>query len=205
MEIINIDTWKRKQHYEHFNAMKDPFFGVTVTMDVSKAYNFSKENKISFFGKYLHDCMKAINDVDALKLRIDNENIITYKVINASPTILRKDQTFGFSYINFDKNLNIFLENFEAEKQRVLSSNELYPPVNSTDCIHCSALPWVSFLGHKEPISGLIDSVPKLAFGKVEAKNEKFSMNVAIRVNHALVDGYDVGLFIEKFQYYLNK
>jgi len=29
-------------------------------------------------------------------------------------------------------------------------------------------------------------------------------MNVSISVNHALVDGYDVGLFSEKFQGFLN-
>ena len=34
MEIINIDNWNRKQHFEHFNAMNDPFLGVTVSMDV---------------------------------------------------------------------------------------------------------------------------------------------------------------------------
>ncbi|MDH3323842.1 MAG: CatA-like O-acetyltransferase, partial [Flavobacteriaceae bacterium] len=68
MEIIDINHWNRKQHYEHFSAMKDPFFGVTVSFDVTKAYQFSKEKKISFFGRYLHDCMKAINEVDALKL-----------------------------------------------------------------------------------------------------------------------------------------
>ena len=49
MEIIDINHWNRKQHYEHFSAMKDPFFGVTVSFDVTKAYQFSKENKISFF------------------------------------------------------------------------------------------------------------------------------------------------------------
>ena len=48
--------------------MKDPFFGVTVPFDVSRTYQFSKKESLSFFGKYLHDCMKAINDVDAFKL-----------------------------------------------------------------------------------------------------------------------------------------
>lgn len=205
MEIINIDTWNRRQHYEHFKAMSDPFFGVTVAMDVTRAYQFSKDNKISFFGKYLHDCMKAINDVDAFKLRIENEKVMRFDEIHASPTIMRSDTNFGFSYIKFDKDLNVFLKRLEEEKNRVLNSKELYPPTNNLDCIHCSALPWFSFLGHKEPVSGLVDSVPKLAFSKAETKNNSKIMNVAIRVNHALVDGYDVGLFVEKFQYYLNK
>lgn len=205
MDFIDINTWKRKQHYEHFIAMKDPFFGVTVSVDVSKAYQFSKQKKLSFFGRYLHDCMKAINDVDALKLRIEYEKVVKHEIIHASPTIMREDKTFGFTFIKFNNDLSVFLENLEVEKQRVMNSDKLYPPINSTDCIHCSALPWFSFTGHKEPDSGLMDSVPKLAFGKAETNNKSLKMNVAIRVNHALVDGYDVGLFVEIFQDYLNK
>lgn len=205
MEILDIETWNRKLHYQHFSAMKDPFFGVTVPFDVSSAYQFSKRESLSFFGKYLHDCMKAINDVDALKLRIQDEQVVKYSVIHASPTIMRKDKTYGFSFVKFNEDLDIFLINFEAEKKRVLSSKNLYSPINSLDCIHCSALPWFSFTGHKEPVSGLLDSVPKLAFGKTERKNRSLKMNVSINVNHALVDGYDIGLFVEKFQYYLNK
>ena len=205
MEIFDIENWNRKQHYNHFSKLKDPYFGVTITVDVTKAYHFSKEKKISFFGRYLHDCMKAINDVDELKLRINNSVVEKHEVINASATIMRQDNTFGFSFINFDENLDVFLNNLENEKQRINSTTDLFPPVNGLDCIHCSALPWLSFSGHKEPVSGEIDSVPKLAFSKIVFNSDKIEMNVAINVNHALVDGYHVSLFAEKFQYYLNK
>lgn len=205
MEIFDIENWNRKQHYNHFSKLKDPYFGVTITFDVTKAYHFSKEKKISFFGRYLHDCMKAINDIDELKLRINNSVVEKYEVINASATIMRQDNTFGFSFINFDENLDVFLNNLENEKQRINSTTDLFPPVNGLDCIHCSALPWLSFSGHKEPVSGEIDSVPKLAFSKIVFNNDKIEMNVAININHALVDGYHVSLFAEKFQYYLNK
>jgi chloramphenicol O-acetyltransferase type A len=205
MELLDIESWNRKQHYKHFNAMRDPFFGVTVPFDVSRAYQFSKKESLSFFGKYLHDCMKAINEVEALKLRIENENVIKFDTIHASPTIMRTDNTYGFSFVKYNDDLVIFLKNLESEKERIMNSNTLYPPINGLDCIHCSALPWVSFTGHKEPVSGLKDSVPKLAFSKIEANNNILKMNISINVNHALVDGYDVGLFVEKFQYYLNK
>ena len=65
-------------------------------------------------------------------------------------------------------------------------------------------MPWVNFSGHKEPVSGQKESVPKLAYGKVEEHNGKLMMNVAISANHALIDGYHVGLFTEAFQNNLN-
>ena len=206
MEIIDINTWKRKQHYDHFRTLKDPYFGVVFPVDVSKAYDFAKAHDVSFFGKYLHDCMKAINEIDELKLRIQDDTVVKFETINASATLMRSDQTFGFSYIEFDNELDLFLSHLISEKNRIETTGALFPLRNDLECIHCSAMPWVNFSGHKEPISGALDSVPKLAFSKIIKENDgKMMMNVSINVNHALVDGYHVGLFAEKFQHYLNK
>ena len=205
MKVIDINTWNRKLHYKHFSALSDPYFSVTIPFNVTNAYKFSKENNVSFFGRYLHDCMKAINAVENFKYRIENDLVVAFDVIHASPTIMRTDNTFGFSFIEFSTDLNSFIKNIEAEKERINSTTDLYPPKNGLDCVHCSALPWLEFVGHKEPVSGVLDSVPKLAFSKTYKKKSKMMMNVAINVNHALVDGYHVKEFSEKFQEYLNK
>lgn len=205
MKVIDIQYWNRRQIFEHFSNLKDPYFGVTIPFDVSNAYAFSSENKVSFFGRYLHDCMKSINYVENFKYRIEDGKVIEFDVIHASATMLRDDKTFGFSFIEYHKNLDVFLENLEAEKHRINTTSDLYPPKNGLDCIHCSAMPWVNFSGHKEPISGQLESIPKLAFGKASKINDKLVMNVAVNVNHALVDGYHVGLFSKKFQEYLNQ
>ena len=204
MRTIDINTWNRKSHFKHFDALVDPYFAVTIPFDVTKAYRFSKTHNISFFAKYLHDCMKAINAVENLKYRIVDNKIVVYKVIHASATLMRSDNTFGFSFINYDDDLNVFIKNIAQEKHRIENSTELYPPVNGLDCIHCSALPWLNFSGHKEPISGQKDSVPKIAFSKTDLKDDRLTMNVAFSVNHALVDGYHVGLFVDEFQKNLN-
>ncbi|VAV86255.1 putative acetyltransferase [hydrothermal vent metagenome] len=205
MRYIDLNTWNRKQHFNHFSGLVDPSFAVTIPFDVTKAYQFSKQNNISFFAKYLHDCMKAINAVENLRYRIIDNKIVEYDVIHASPTLMRADKTFGFSFIDFDDDLQVFIKNFEAEKKRIQNSTDLFPPKNSVDCIYCSAMPWLHFVAHKEPFSGENDSVPKVAFSKVEHIDNALIMNVAINVNHALVDGYHVALFTEKFQENLDK
>lgn len=205
MRIINLNTWKRKQLFDHFSKLQDPYFGLVIPFDVTKAYEFSQKEGISFFGRYLHDCMKAINAIENFKYRIDNGQVVEYDSIHASATIMREDKTFGFSFVEYDEDLTVFIKNLESEIQRIINTTELYPPRNGQDCIHCSALPWLNFSGHKEPVSGAIESVPKLAFAKALKVNEKRIMNVSINVNHALVDGYHVGVFSEKFQNYLNQ
>ncbi|GAA3655555.1 CatA-like O-acetyltransferase [Flavivirga jejuensis] len=170
MKVIDINTWNRKQHYEHFIGLKDPYFAVTIPFNVTKAYKFSKENHTSFFGKYLHDCMcmKAINNVDNFRYRIEEDHVVDYNIIHASATIMRSNKTFGFSFIEYHDDLNIFIKNIAVEKERIENTTDLYPPQNGLDCIHCSAMPWLYFSGQKEPVSGVLDSVPKIAFSKIK-------------------------------------
>jgi chloramphenicol O-acetyltransferase type A len=204
MKTVDIQSWNRNKLYHHFRGLKDPYFGVTIPFDVTNAYNNSKQNNVSFFVRYLHDCMKAINAVPNFRYRILEGQVVDFEVIHASATIAREDHTYGFSFIEFNENFDIFLNNYNQEKQRILSSDDLYPPVNGQDCIHCSALPWFTFTGHKEPSSGDLQSIPELAFAKFEKRDNRLIMNVSVHVNHALVDGYHVGLFAEEFQFYLN-
>jgi chloramphenicol O-acetyltransferase type A len=205
-KYLDIDNWNRKELYQHFRTLSDASFGITSNVYVTQAFKYASQNEVPFFVVYLHACLKALNTVENFKYRIEDDKIAIYDTIHASATILREDKTFGFSFIDFDEDINVFNNNFQLEKDRILNSTNLFPPKYSLGCIHCSAIPWVHFTGHKEPVSGnRDDSVPQLAFGKVIEENEQKIMPVAVNVNHALVDGYHVGQFFEKFQNELDK
>ena len=205
MKYLDVENWNRKQHFEHFSKLSDPYFAVVADVDVTSTFRYAKESKKSFFALYLHACMKAINSVENLRYRIQGDKIAVYDVIHASATIPRKDTTFGFSFVFFSEDFDEFNRHLEDEKERITNGTELFPPVNSDDCIYCSALPWFSFSSHKEPVSGFKESVPKLAFGKFTEKQGRLMMPVSITVNHALADGYHVGLFFENYQKELDK
>ncbi len=202
---IDIDNWNRKQHYEHFKSLKDPYFGLVVNVDTSVALKFSKKKEVSFFATYLFACMKAINAIDNFSYRLEGNKVISYDTINASATILKPDNTFAFSYINFSEDFDEFNANFLAEKKRIHHTKDLFPPINDEACIYCSALPWLHFTGHKEPVSGIKNmSIPEVSFGKAIQSHNQLKMPVSIHVNHALVDGYHVGQFFEIYQHELN-
>lgn len=204
MKKIDLNSWNRKQHYHHFNALSNPYFAVTIPIDMSIAYKRAKDHNYSFFAVYLHACMKAINQTENFKYRIIDNEVFELEVIHTSATMLREDKTFGFSYILFTNDFEQFNINIKNEKERIENSSELYPAVYDLNCIHCSALPWFSFSSQKEPFSGLKESIPKFGFSKTYNEGSKLIMNVSISVNHALVDGYHVAQFADKFQQYLN-
>lgn len=203
---LNIENWNRKPLFDHFIKLQDPTFALVANVEVSKKYELAKKQKQSFFAHYLHACIKALNSIENFRYRIEDDKIAIYDVIDAGTTMPKLDNTFRFSQIQFSENFDTFYQNYLSEQERVLKSDVLYPPNYSVNCIHSSAIPWVHFTSHKEPVSGEKNiGIPQLSFGRLKKENNQMLMPVAINVNHALVDGYHVGQFFEKFQQELDK
>jgi len=73
--------------------------------------------------------------------------------------------------------------------------------------IHFSAIPWVNFtsLSHARSYS-FPDSCPKISFGKMMiADDGKRTMSMSVHAHHGLMDGFQVGQFIDCFQELMNQ
>ncbi len=206
--LLDLNTWNRREHYQFFSRMDEPFFGVVVEVDVTKAYAKAKELGITFFQYYLYLALKAANQIENFRYRIENEQVYCYDVIHVSSTIGRADGTFGFSFIEFEPNLQDFIKNVNAEIHAVQSMPGLRfnEDAKRVDTIHFSALPWLRFTGltHARSFS-YRDSAPKISVGKFVKENNALRMPVAIYVNHGLADAYHVGQFVALFQALLNE
>jgi chloramphenicol O-acetyltransferase type A len=199
---LDISTWSRRDHFHFFRQFEEPFFGVCVQIDATKAYQKAKELDSSFFLYYLHASLVAANSVEAFRRRIENETeVVVYEQINASPTINRADGTFGFSYMTYHADFQHFALGAKKEVERVQANSGLELTASNDNVIHYSSLPWLNFtsLSHARAFA-FKDCIPKISFGKMTEQNGVKTMPVSIHVHHAIADGSDVGLFVEKFQ-----
>ncbi|MGY0035359.1 CatA-like O-acetyltransferase [Pedobacter sp. NJ-S-72] len=203
---LDIKQWNRKEHFHFFRKFEEPFFGITVKIDCTKAYLHAKKSGKSFFLYYLYQSLKAANTIEEFKYRIKGDKVIIYDQVNASPTINRPNGTFGFSYMDFHEDYNQFYKLAEQEIDRVSKSTGLFPAVSGENVIHYSALPWIDFtsISHARSFS-FEDSSPKISFGKMVETETKRTISVSVHVHHALMDGVQVGKFIETFQKLMNQ
>lgn len=204
--LIEINEWDRKEQYLFFSQFEEPFFGTTVSIDCTKAYHFVKEKNQSFFLYYLFRAIKAANEIENFRYRIIDNVPYLYEVIHASATINRPNNTFGFSYIDYHSDENIFRTIAKEEIEQVKLSNTLLPAKGGDNVIHFSAVPWLNFtsISHARKFS-ISDSCPKISFGKMTDSDRIKTMNISIHGHHALMDGFHVGLFTEKFQSLMNE
>ena len=200
-QVLNIETWARKDHFRFFKQFEEPFFGVTIQVDCTKAYQTAKANGWSFFLYYLHCSLMAANKIEPFRYRILNDDVFIYDEVHASPTINRPDGTFGFAYMNYYPGFETFAAAAQQEINRVQQSTGLVPSVSGQNVVHYSSVPWLSFtsLSHARSFT-FQDSCPKISFGKMTEQAGVRSMPVSIHVHHALMDGFHAGQFAELFQ-----
>ena len=207
-QLLDIDNWARKEHFQFFKQFEEPFFGATVQIDCSLAYAKAKTLDTSFFSYYLHKTLLAVNAIEPFRYRIDGETVVIHEHINASATIGREDGTFGFSLIEFDPDYAVFETNTATETERIQTTTGLFTRTfNDDNVIHFSAIPWLDFtsLSHARSFS-FPDSCPKISFGKMTIDSSgKKTMPMSIHVHHGLIDGLHLGQFVDYFQELMNQ
>lgn len=197
---VDLATWNRRDHFAFFNDFYDPTYGITCRVDYTKAYKFCKENGFSLFQSSLYWTLKAAQTVEAFHLRIEDKLPIRYERVDAGSAIDRPDGTFGFGYFPYDEDMNAFLKASQIEVERVRKTTGLCR-TESSNVIRYSSVPWIDFtsITHAQKFE-TADSSPRITFGKMAESGGSRSMPVGIHVHHALVDGRDIGAFVEAYQ-----
>ncbi|MDH6533634.1 chloramphenicol acetyltransferase [Parabacteroides sp. 52] len=199
--LIDKQNWDRIEHFNFFKEFDDPYHGVVVDIDCTLIYTYCKKKGESFYAFYLHKMLKAINALDAFKCRIDGDEVYCYDTVHGSGTVGREDHTFGFSFYPYDPDWITFKTLVEKENQRVKEGTGLMLDTNGSrlDTIHFSAVPWFRFtsLKHARSFSNP-NGTPKLSTGKIYHSDNKIWMPTQIEVHHGLIDGWHLGVLIDK-------
>ncbi len=198
---INIENWNRRAQYEFFKNFDSPFFNITTAVELENLWTYAHRNRLSFFLANLFCATKAANQLPSFRYRMRGEQVICYDVIHAGSTVLYEDHTFGFCYFDYQDDLFAFCEEGEQRLAAQKQKKGFDPKSERDDLLHFSSIPWVTFTGVQHARRfGREDAIPKITFGKYAESDGVLRMPMSIEVHHALLDGYHVGQYIEKYQ-----
>jgi chloramphenicol O-acetyltransferase type A len=197
---IELSTWKRLPQYEFFKTFEQPFFNVTANIEVTKLYDYCKENDLPYFYTVLHTLLKTIQSIPEFKYRIHKGEVLEYNTINTGVTILQEDQNFIYGTLDYYQNLDNFIDKSQAAI-KIQKKEKGFVPHTEPNVVYVSSLPWISFTGfqhaHKLKVE---DSIPRFVFGKYFKEGEQLKMPLSVEVHHALADGFHVGQLFELLQ-----
>lgn len=145
--------------------------------------------------------LRSANAVEPFRYRIRDQRVFVHEVIHGGSTVMRDNETFGFSYFSFQESFAAFAAEGRREMERVKGTTRLDPRTDDDDLIHYSVIPWISFTSFAHARRwNTDDTVPKLVFGKYFERDGRVRLPVSIEVHHALMDGLHVGRFVDGFQ-----
>jgi len=216
-QYLDIDSWPRRDAFRHFAAFDQPFFSLCTRMDVAplKAALAQRPGGGGLSLACHHIALALANAPahEAFRLRLEGcgarARVRVHERVDASTTVLRADDSFGFATLRHTVRFADFRAQGHAALQAVRdgppgfgASEPPEPHVDPEALMYFTTLPWVHFSSfmHARPGPGVVDSIPRVAFGRIDAEGTRQWMPVALDVHHALMDGLHAGRWLQALE-----
>ena len=206
-EIIDQEQWERKEHFHFFRKRRQSNYGVTVPLDISPVIKYRKCEKMAGRAWPLSTmlyflAMKAVHCVPELCLRVVNGEPVKCIKVHPAFTYIPKEKMLHSNCVAaYASDFGLFAKNVEEERVLRDMHPTLYPQGGEgQNLIYLTVVNNISFTALSNPWGDtLVDTVPRIAFGKIEKVDEKSILPLSIEVLHELVDGVHISKFYEEF------
>lgn len=195
---IDMSAWPRREIYDFFSPISNPFYSVTFTLDVTNLYRCVKERELSFYYALVYLCTQAVNRVEAFLYTIEDGKVRIFDKRQPSFTDLEKgSELFRMVFVPCEGSLDEFCR---AAKAKSESQHFFFDPTAETnDLIYFSCLPWMDVTGlTNERNLDPDDAIPRIAWGKYIDVNGRKQLHISLEINHRLIDGVHLGRFNEE-------
>ncbi|MBR1949964.1 MAG: chloramphenicol acetyltransferase [Bacteroidales bacterium] len=214
--IINLNTWERAKSYEFYKNFINPQVCITAEVECTAAYEDCKENKRSFFRKYVYAILRSVNDIKELKYRIevkdgeeqvvlyDKISLLTPVKINSSGEFTTIKVPYHLTFEKFNAVMDEIMDGVDKEVSEPYYQEEESDKRGFCDVVLVSALPDLHFTSISPTQSCSHGSrKPIINVGKAVMKEGKMMMPIAIAFHHGLCDGFHISSFYSKVEEYL--
>jgi chloramphenicol O-acetyltransferase type A len=199
MKKIVFDNLHRRKHFDFFRQMDQPHFGVTTVIDINPFLQYIEDRGWPFTPTTVFAISYTLNEIPEFRYRIRGEEVIEHELIHPSFTVTTAvSDVFSFCTVPFSFNATDFIDLALTKIEEMQHQPSFEDEKGRDDFIFMSAMPWISFTSVMHPMHyHPVDSVPRVAWGRYEKKEDKVIMPVALQAHHAVVDGVHMGRFFQ--------
>jgi chloramphenicol O-acetyltransferase type A len=195
---IELNTWKRKDHFSFFSQYEIPRFNMTFDLDVTKLYQWAKNENVSFYLALMHHVIQSLNQVENFQYRIDEKGVFLEPIRYVSFTDKRaSDDLFKMVFCEVDDDCLTFINH--AKKTSEKQGDIFFVPASEAvlNTIYVTSFPWRRFhhFSHAT-LLGPKDSVPRISWSQFETIEDRKILTLSVEVHHGLVDGVHVAQWL---------
>ncbi|RII33674.1 chloramphenicol acetyltransferase CAT [Clostridium chromiireducens] len=195
--IVDMDTWERKDRFNHFFNNAKCTYSITVNLDITNLYNYIRANKLRLYPTFTWIVSKAINNHKEFKMALDEDGRLGFfDEIGPSYSVLSdKTKVMSDMYTAFNDEFLSFYGDMVNSLNSHKEDNNFKTQFQKNFFI-VSCLPWFNYTSFNVNNEGSSPFLfPMVTWGKFFEENNKIIMPVTIQVHHAVADGYHCSLF----------
>lgn len=204
MKEVNYQNHDRFRSFENFIGYTNPTFSLTARLDVTNIFKWCKKNKHSFFIEFLFILMKNVNRTECFRVRLKDKKPVLFDVIHPGYVVISEEGSINTCKSDYMEDHDSFYKTVrETLDEGKKSVQEHKFNDGSLNLIYVSCVPWLDFSSVNNPYNYTdIDetSIPRITMGKAVEENGRFKMSIDISAHHALMDGYNIYIFLNELQ-----
>ncbi len=200
-KVIDMSTWSRSRTFEFYRRFANPSYSINVQYSIEPLYKQAKKNGDSFFLLTLYAILRAANEVPQLRQRYINGQVIEYEQLAAMTPIMTPNEEFCQAWCEFRSDFPQFKEVAHLEIEAAKKAQPGPRLNHDEDYICASCVPWLHFTGGTQADFTFNETVPILAWGKMQENK----IPIIGRFNHYFVDGLHFSRFFNKIELYFKE
>lgn len=200
MKMIDMATWPRRGMYDYFSGVSNPFYSVTVQLDVTDLAAWARREGLSFYYALVYLCTQAVNQTEAFRYDIREGQVALLDRREPSFTDLKPGaELFHIVTMPAGEDIRAFCR--EARQKSLAQEVFLDMTAEAGPLIYFSCLPWVELTAlTNERDFYRDDTVPRIAWGRYVEQNGRLKLGLSLEVNHRFIDGLHIGQFVRALE-----
>lgn len=201
---IDLDTWPRREHFEHYRQRVQCSYEVTVDVDVTAFVAAVRTSAAKTYASQIWAIATVVNRHAEFRMQLlDDGSPGVWDVVHPMFTVFHPDtETFSALVVPYDEDPGRFHAAAVETMDRYRDDVRMFPqddrPRNVFDV---STFPRTSFTGFALHVrDGYDHLLPIITLGRYRTEGDRTVMPLALQINHAAADGFHTSRLVQELE-----
>ncbi|WP_327303904.1 type A chloramphenicol O-acetyltransferase [Streptomyces sp. NBC_01298] len=199
---IDLNTWQRRQHFEHYRRRVPCTYSMTVELDVTAFAAALRASRRKTYVAQIWALSTVVNRHEEFRMCLTaSGEPAVWPVVHPAFTVFNTQrETFATVWAPHDPDFGAFHAVAAALLAEHGRATEFFPqgepPAAAFDV---SSLPWASFTGFNLNIGDNWDHLaPIFTLGRYTERDGRTLLPLAVQVHHAAADGFHTARLVDE-------
>ena len=191
---IDLDTWPRRQHFDHYRRRVPCTYAMTVEVDVTIFAAALRRSPRKSYLAQVWALATVVNRHEEFRMCLtDSGDPAVWPVVHPAFTVFNPErETFACVWAPYDPDFGTFHDTAAPLLAEHSRATDFFPQGNPPpNAFDVSSLPWASFTGFTLNIrDGWDHLAPIFTLGRYTEREGRLLLPLSVQIHHAAADGF---------------